>query len=262
MTGKYALITGATFGIGYELAKLFASDGHNLILIARNKKRLDEISVGLSDKYKIHIITIEKDLSVPNSANDVFEQISRENIHVEYLVNNAGFGLHGNFSETDLNIELEMIQLNITSLVQLTKLFLPKMIANKSGRIMNVASTAAFQPGPFMSIYYATKAFVLSFSETLDCELKGSGVISSAFCPGPTKTDFLSRAGMESTFIIKSKIIGLMSAEKAAKIGYKGFMKGKRLIIPGILNRMGVLSVKLAPRKLITSVIRILKSKS
>jgi len=260
MTSKYALITGATFGIGYELVKLFASDRHNLILIARNKTRLNELSIELNEKYKIEIITIEKDLSILDSAKEVFEQINQKNLPVEFLVNNAGFGLRGKFCENDLKTELEMIQLNITSLVQLTKLFLPKMIENKGGKIMNVASTAAFQSGPFMSIYYASKAFVLSFSESLDSELKGTGVTSTAFCPGPTKTKFFTRAEMENITLVKNKIIAPMTAEKAARIGYKGMMKGKRIVIPGLMNHIGVLSVKFVPRKIVTSIIRLINS--
>jgi short-subunit dehydrogenase len=257
---KYTLITGATFGIGYEFAKLFASEGFNLILVARNKNRLSAISKELFEKYKIDVQTIEKDLSHLNSAEEVFEEVNKKNLEVEILVNNAGFGNHGKFWETDLKTELEMIQLNITSLIQITKLFLPKMIENKHGRILNVASTAAFQPGPFMNIYYATKAFVLSFSEALNSELKGTGVTSTVLCPGPTKTEFFARAGMEDTVLVKTKIISKMPAEKAAKIGYKGLMKGKRIVIPGIPNRIGVLFVKLFPRKLIISVVRLLKS--
>lgn len=259
---KYALITGATFGIGYELAKLFAADGYNLILIARNKNRLTEISKELRDKHNIDVRIIENDLSLANSAKEVFEEINQKNIRIEFLVNNAGFGNHGKFWETELKTETDMIQLNITSLVELTKLFLPKMIASKSGRILNVASTAAFQPGPFMNIYYATKAFVLSFSEALNSELNGTSVTVTTFCPGPTKTEFQSRAKINNTRLVKTRIMGFMSAEKVARIGYKGLMKGKRLVIPGLLNRIGVATVKLAPRRLTTSVIRLLNNTS
>lgn len=260
IVNKYALITGATFGIGYELAKLFAADGHNLILVARNKNRLSEISKELIDKHNIYVRIIEKDLSLPNSAKEVFEEINQENLEVECLVNNAGFGNHGKFWETDLKTELDMIQLNITSLVQLTKLFLPKMIANRNGKILNVASTAAFQPGPFMNIYYATKAFVLSFSEALASELKGTGVSATTLCPGPTKTEFQSRAEINNTRLVKTRIMSFMSSEKVAKIGYNGLMNGKRLVIPGLLNRIGVTGVKFAPRILTTSVIRLLNN--
>lgn len=257
---KYALITGATFGIGYELATLFAADRHNLILVARNKNRLSEISKELIDKHNIDVRIIEKDLSLPNSAKEVFQEVNKKNLEVEFLINNAGFGNQGKFWETNLNTEIDMIQLNITSLVHLTKLFLPKMIENRRGKILNVASTAAFQPGPFMNIYYATKAFVLSFSEALDSELNGTGVTSTTLCPGPTKTEFQSRAEINNTRLVKTKIMGFMSAEKVAQIGYNGLIKGKRLVIPGLLNRVGVMGVRFAPRKLITCVIRLLNN--
>lgn len=257
---KYALITGATFGIGYKLAKLFAADKYNLILVARNKKRLEQISNELTDKYNINVRTIEKDLAILNSAQEVFEEINQENLEVECLVNNAGFGNHGKFWETDLKTELDMIQLNITSLVHLTKLFLPKMIENRRGKILNVASTAAFQPGPFMNIYYATKVFVLSFSEALASELKGTGVSATTLCPGPTKTEFQSRAEINNTRLVKTRIMSFMSSEKVAKIGYNGLMNGKRLVIPGLMNRIGVISVKFLPRRLTMSVIRFLNN--
>ncbi len=252
---KTALITGATFGIGYELAKIFARDNFNLILVARNLEKLNQIKSELS-KHEILIHTIQKDLTSPNSPVELYNEVKQNNFQVDILINNAGFGLLGPFVELDLKSQLDMIQLNITSLVHLTHLFLPEMIHRKNGKIMNVASTAAFQPGPNMAIYYATKAFVLSFSEALNAELKGTGVSVSALCPGPTKTEFQKRARMENINLERTKLIPYMSAEKVARIGYTGLMKGNRVIIPGLMNKTGVILVKFFPKSIILAVLK------
>jgi short-subunit dehydrogenase len=194
---KTALITGASTGIGFEFAKLFAADGYNLVLIARDEQKLREIAGSLPSKFNISVKIYPKDLSVTGDIEKLVRQIREDVGTIEVLVNNAGFGLSGAFVDTDLARELEMIQLNVVSLVIFTKLWAKEMVQRKGGKILNVASTAAFQPGPLMAIYYATKAFVLSFSEALAEELKERGVTITALCPGPTATQFSKRAELE-----------------------------------------------------------------
>lgn len=252
---KYILITGASVGIGYELAKIFAKERYNLILVARNLEKLNEVKEELQNS-EINIVSIKKDLSKPESVQELFNEINENNYEVEILINNAGFGLLGSFYELDLKTQLEMIQVNITSLVYLTHLILPKMIERKSGKIMNVASTAAFQPGPHMAIYYATKAFVLSFSEALHEELNSKGITVTALCPGPTKTEFQKRAKMENINLERAKLLPYMSAYEVARIGYEGLMKGKRVVIPGLLNKFGTKIVRLVPQALVLNVIK------
>lgn len=252
---KTVLITGASFGIGYELAKIFAKEKYNLILVARNLEKLNQIKDELQNP-DIQIFTIQKDLSYPNSPKELFDEINKKGLEIDILINNAGFGLLGSFVELDLQTQLDMIQLNITSLVHLTYLVLPQMIAKNSGKIMNVASTAAFQPGPNMAVYYATKAFVLSFSEALYAELKSKGITVTALCPGPTRTEFQKRARMENINLERSKLIPYMSAEKVAQIGYDGLMKGKRVVIPGLLNKTGTKLVKIFPKSFVLAVLK------
>lgn len=177
---------------------------------------------------------------------------------MDVLVNNAGFGTYGAFAETDLGTELEMLQLNIATLTHLTKLFLEKMLAEGNGKILNVASTAAFQPGPLMAVYYASKAYVLSFSEALANELRGTGVSVTALCPGPTRTGFQRRAGMGASRLFDW---GVMDAPTVATIGYRGLMRERPLIIPGLKNKLLGFSVRLAPRRLVPAVVRVLQSK-
>ncbi len=253
---KTALITGATTGIGLELAKQFAKNKYDLIIVARDQNKLNEIAENLKQQFNVAVLSISKDLSRLESAKEIYAEVKNKYHNIDVLVNNAGFGSYGSFVETDLNNELEMIQLNIMSLVILSKLFLKDMIQNNSGKLMNVASTAAFQPGPFMVIYYATKAFVLSFSEGVSEELNKSNVTLTVLCPGPTNTDFQRRAGNENTKLVTKKLAGMMSAEQVAKIGFEGLMKGKRILIPGLLNKLLVHSVRFVPRNLVTKVIK------
>lgn len=197
-TGKgTALITGASSGIGYELARLFARKGHGLVLVARNQETLRELAEKLEREHGIRAIVVSKDLSLPSTPEEIFRELAEKSISVDILVNNAGFGTRGMFSNADTDSQLKMIQVNTTALTHLTRLFLERMSRPRKGRILNVASTAAFQPGPLMAVYYATKAYVLSFSEALASELHGSGVTVTALCPGPTRTEFERRAGME-----------------------------------------------------------------
>ena len=254
-----ALITGASTGIGYELSKCFAADHHNLILVARQEPRLQQVAEELTKQFGITGKVVVADLTQSDAPQRIMDAVHKDSLQVDYLVNNAGFGLGGKFAETDLTVELGMMQVNMTALVALTKLFLPGMIARKSGKIMNVASTAAFQPGPLMAVYYATKSFVLSFSEAIANELKGTGVTVTALCPGPTASEFQQRAQIQNTRLVKNKLMGMMTSEQVAKIGYQGFMQGKRLIIPGLLNKIGVHSTRMTPRAITAQVARMLQ---
>jgi uncharacterized protein len=251
---KTALITGASTGIGFEFAKLLAADGYNLVLIARDEQKLREIAASLPSKFNISVKIYSKDLSVTSDIENLIRQIREDAGTIEVLVNNAGFGLSGAFVDTDLARELEMIQLNVVSLVIFTKLLAKEMVQGKGGKILNVASTAAFQPGPLMAIYYATKAFVLSFSEALGEELKESGVTVTALCPGPTATQFSKRAELEQSRLFKGAIIPVLDAATVAKIGYDGLSKGQRVVIPGLINKIGAFSVRFTPRKLVAQI--------
>ncbi|MBV7507850.1 SDR family oxidoreductase [Bacillus sp. sid0103] len=238
---KTALITGATSGLGYEFVKLFANDGYNLVLVARNEKKLEEIQ---QSYINIEVTIIPKDLSVHGAAKEVFEEMESRGIDIDVLVNNAGFGLMGKFDELDIQKQLNMIQLNVSALTELTYYCLQKMKQRNSGRILNVASTAAFQPGPLMAVYYATKAFVLSFSEALVEELAGSSITVTTLCPGATKTNFGSVASVEGTKMFSRA----MASDLVAKSGYEALMRGKRVIITGGLNKSGALAAKFMPR--------------
>ena len=248
---KTALVTGASTGIGFEFTKLLAADGYNLVLIARDEQKLREIAASLSTKFNVSVKIYPKNLSVTSDTEELVRRIREEVGPIEILVNNAGFGLSGAFVDTDLERELEMIQLNVVSLVIFTKLLAKEMAKRKSGKILNVASTAAFQPGPLMAIYYATKAFVLSFSEALAEELKESGITVTALCPGPTATQFSKRAELEKSRLFKGGIVPVLDPLTVAKIGYEGLTKGQRIVIPGLINKIGVFSVRVTPRKLV-----------
>lgn len=240
---KTVVITGATSGLGYEFVKLFASDGYNLVLIARNEERLKEIKQSFTN---VEITILPKDLGIPGAAREILEEVEKRNLNIDILVNNAGFGLMGKFEELDIQKQLNMIQLNITALTELTYYCLQKMKQNNIGRILNVASTAAFQPGPQMAVYYATKAYVLSFSEALVEELSGSSITVTTLCPGPTKTNFGAVANVEGTKMFSKA----MPADAVAKEGYKALMNGKRVIVTGGMNKAGALGAKFMPRSL------------
>jgi short-subunit dehydrogenase len=249
-----ALITGASGGIGYELAKLFARDRHGLVLVARGSDKLNQVAAELQGQFEVTVKTVALDLAAPTAAKSLFDQLQRERVAVDVLVNNAGFGAFGDFASMPEEEIVGQIELNITALTHLTRLFLPPMLARRSGKIMNVASTAAFQPGPLMAVYYATKAYVLSFSEAVANEVAGSGVVVSCFCPGATDTGFAKRAGMESSRIFKK--LGAMNVEAVARDGYRGLMAGRTVVISGVQNWLVAKSVRFAPRKLVTAVSR------
>jgi short-subunit dehydrogenase len=249
-----ALITGASGGIGYELAKLFASDRYDLVLVARSTEKLNQVAAELQRQFGIKVKAVALDLAAPPATKFLFDQLQREAITVDALVNNAGFGAFGNFAEMSEGEILGQIHLNIAALTHLTRLFLPHMLARRSGKIMNVASTAAFQPGPLMAVYYATKAYVLSLSEALANEVEGSGVVISCFCPGATDTDFAKRAGIENSRVFKK--FAVMDVETVARDGYRGLMAGRTLVISGAQNWLTANSVRFAPRKLVTAISR------
>ncbi|MFN5214600.1 MAG: SDR family NAD(P)-dependent oxidoreductase [Bacteroidota bacterium] len=255
-----ALITGASNGIGLELAKVHASKGGNLVLVARNKAKLDELKAELERQYKITVYTIGKDLSLPHAAQEVYDEIKSQQIQIDYLVNNAGFGDFGMFVETDWNKELQMINLNITTLTHFTKLYVRDMVKRGSGKILNVASTAAFQSGPTMAVYYATKAYVLSFSEALDNEVSNKGVSVTTLCPGPTESGFQAAAAMEESNLVKGK--KLPSSREVAEYGYASMMKGKTVAIHGMMNYLMANSVRFLPRALVVKVTRMIQDKA
>lgn len=252
-----ALITGASGGIGYELAKIFAKEKWNLILVARTSDRLREIQQNLSKDFGIKVTVLVKDLAQPNAAEEVYREVQKQSLAVDVLVNNAGFGAYGPFSQIGLKVQMEMIALNITTLTHLARLFLPEMIRRKRGRILNVASTAAFQPGPLMAVYYATKAYVLSFSEALASELRNSGVTVTCLCPGFTESEFQKHANLKETALMK---IGKMNAGTVARIGYRGLMQGKSLVIAGRRNHLLAFAARLGPRKLVTWIVHTLQA--
>ena len=253
---RTALITGSSGGIGYEFARIHAEHGDNLVLVARNKCRLDELKGILEKEYGIVVYTIEKDLSGADAAREVFDETEGKGLLVDYLINNAGFGDIALFAACDWNKQERMINLNITALTHLTRLFLPGMIDRGFGRILNMASTAAFQPGPTMSVYFATKAFVLSFSEAVNEEVRKMGVSVTALCPGSTESGFHAAALGEDRAVRERS---LPSARKIAEYGYKAMMKGKAVAVPGFKNSFMAASVRFMPRSLVVRAARMIQ---
>lgn len=255
-----ALITGASNGIGLELAKIHASKGGDLVLVARNKARLEELKFELENRYKVNVHTIGKDLSAINAAKEVYDETMQHKLRIDYLINNAGFGDFGMFTETDWNKELQMINLNITTLTHFTKLYLQDMVKRKSGKIMNVASTAAFQSGPTMAVYFATKAYVLSFSEAVDNEVRNQGVSITTLCPGATESGFQAAAAMEESNLVKGK--KLPSSKEVAEYGYRAMMQGQTVAIHGMMNWILANSVRFIPRAWVVKITRKLQDKA
>jgi len=254
-----ALITGASGGIGYELAKLFAKDHYNLVLVARSGPKLEQFADELQRQFGISAKPIALDLGTQPAPQFLFDQLQREGVALDILVNNAGYGRYGEFAQMPLEECLGQIQLNIMALTALTKLFVGPMRERRSGRIMNVASTAGFQPGPLMAVYYATKAYVISFSEALANELRGSGVMVTCLCPGATETGFAKEAGNDRSRLFAQ--LRPMDAKTVARSGYRGLMKGKTLVIPGVRNWLTAESVRFAPRKMVTALSRWISEK-
>ena len=252
-TTSTALITGASGGIGYALAKLFARDGNDLVLVARSHTKLSELAAQLETAHGIRATVVVAELAQATGPGEVYAATEKAGISVDILVNNAGAGQFGFYKDTDAVEEQRQIQLNVNSLTELTKLYVRPMIARKHGRVLNVASTAAFQPGPLMAVYYATKAYVLSFSSALSNELQGTGVTVTCLCPGPTTTEFHKRAAMDSSKIMKAPF---MDADAVAAIGYRAMLKGKPTVIAGKVNWLVAQSTRFAPRMWTAAVAR------
>ncbi|WP_298737756.1 SDR family oxidoreductase [uncultured Chitinophaga sp.] len=236
---KYAVITGATSGIGYELAKLFAADSYNLILVARSEERLQQVTDRLKQQYSVEITPIPRDLFIPGAAKEVYEQVKALNITVDVLVNDAGQGEWGPFVETTLERDIDIIQLNIISLLTLTKLFLQDMIVRNEGKILQVGSEAGTTPMPLLSVYAATKAFVISFSAALTEELRDKNITVTVLLPGATDTDFFHKAHQDQAVVYRDK--ELASPEDVAKDGYEALMKGESKVISGARTKMHVM---------------------
>ncbi|WP_338626961.1 SDR family oxidoreductase [Clostridium baratii] len=249
---SYTLITGGTKGIGLELARLFAKDKNNLIIVARKEEELKRVKEELQKEYGVDVETLSLDLAVDNSVGKLIKFVEEKNLIVDNLINNAGVGSFGYFDEADENKDLNLIDINIVALTKLIKYFLPKMKSKKHGGILNVASTAAFVGGPKMSTYYSSKAYVLTLSEALYEEGKEFGVNVCCLCPGPVKTDFQESAGIVKSEKAKKY---LMDAKDVAKEGYEGFKKGKAIIIPGFKNKIMIIATKIAPRSIIRKII-------
>lgn len=248
-----ALVTGASGGIGYELARRFAQDKYNLVLVARGESKLAGIKADFEKRYGVDVRVIAKDLSVASAPEEIFRELEDASVQIDVLVNNAGFTVFGPFVETSLEDELQLLQVNIVALTHLTKLFLPGMVSRESGKVLNVASTAAFQPGPLMSIYYASKAYVLLFSEGIATELEGTGVTVTALCPGPTETGFQERGKLEASRLVAGRKI--MDARTVARAGYRALMKGQAVIIPGASNIIFAEATRFMPRSLVRKII-------
>jgi len=255
---KVALITGASSGIGKELAKIHAARGGDLIIVARRLNKLNELKNELESKFKINVKTIEKDLTKPSASKEIFEELKKENIQIEYLINNAGFGGQGKFHERKWEEDLSMIQLNIVALTELCRLFLPEFISRNSGRILNVSSTASLMPGPLQAVYFATKAYVTSFSDALTEELKNTKVSVTSLLPGATDTEFAKSAKMESAKLFANSF----SAYDVAYSGYEGMLKGQMNVVAGlsIAQRVGMHLIPFAPKKVVMKQIYKLQS--
>jgi short-subunit dehydrogenase len=244
---KTALITGASSGIGREFAKLFAKDGYDLVLVARGREGLEHVKQLIEEHHhKVNVQIFDHDLSKIENIDSIYHALREQKRHIDVLVNNAGFGDFGNFYQTPWSREHQMMEVNMIAVVYLTKRFLPRMVSQGEGKILNVASTAAFQPGPKMAVYYATKTFVLNFSEAIADELRNTGVTVTTLCPGPTATHFQSVAGIHNTRLIRNKV--LPSPADVALFGYKAMMKGKRVAIYGWLNKLFIFAERFLPR--------------
>jgi short-subunit dehydrogenase len=249
-----ALVTGASSGIGYELTRILAREGHDLALVARTEGVLERLAADVRTDFGVRVEIVAADLADAKSPDIIWERLRSLGFRVDVLVNNAGFGSLGSFAASDTGTQLDMVQVNVAAVAHLTRLVLPDMLERGEGRILNVASTAAFQPGPGMAVYFATKAFVLSFSEALAEELYDAGVTVTALCPGPTPTGFQKRASMEKAPLGGRLVMGDPAA--VARAGYGGMVEGKRIVVPGIMNRIGAFLPRIVPRRVTTSVVR------
>jgi short-subunit dehydrogenase len=246
-----ALITGASAGLGLDFAKLFAADKHDVVLVARREDRLRSLAAELVKEHRVNAHVIAVDLQQPDAVEAIVASVAELGVEIDFLVNNAGYGYVTTFAEGDVAKQLGMLHVNITALTALTRAFLPQMIARGRGRILNIGSTAGFQPGPYMAVYYATKAYVNSFTEALACELDGTGVTATVSCPGATLTEFASVAGND-----KSRLFALhaMPGEVVARQAYAAMHAGRRMIVHGLTNKLQVFSIRLGPRPLVNAI--------
>jgi len=242
---RTALITGASSGIGKELTALFAQDGYNVVLVSRREAVLQAMAQEFAARYGISALVLAEDLRHAGAPVEIYDALAAQSVTIDVLVNNAGIGVFGAFHETEAEGDLDLLRVNLQATVHLTKLFLPDMVARNSGRILNLSSTAAFQPGPMMSVYYASKAFLFSWSEALRDELRGTGVSVTVLCPGPTPTGFQARAGIGHLRIQRGAVLPLTSAERVARDGYRGLMSGKQYVIPGVVNSIAARAARL-----------------
>lgn len=261
MSKKTVLITGASGGIGRDFAELFARNGYDLIIVARSADRLQALANDLGDRYATAVVVIAQDLATPTAAHALFDAVTAQGLQVDELVNNAGFADYGEFVKSDLAKQEAMMQLNMGTLTSLTRLFLPQMVARRYGRVLNLASTAAFMPGPLMAVYYATKAYVLSFSEALASELEGTGVTVTVLCPGPTQTDFQARAEMGESKLVQNRD-GMMASMAVAEQGFDALQAGKTLTIPGAMNRVQAMMPRFLPRRMVPGIVRSAQSRT
>jgi uncharacterized protein len=250
MNKPYALITGASGGIGEELARQMASR-YSLILVARSADKLNTLAQELGGAQ-----TIALDLSAPDAAHKLYAELEQRGLEVEVLVNNAGFADFGEFAQAESAKLEQMIFLNIGTLTMLTRVLLPKMLAKKRGQVVNIASTAAFMPGPLMAVYYASKAYVLSLGEALDEELKGTGVGVTTICPGPVATGFQDRAAMHDSKLLKNPINPMMTVQEVAKETIQAFESKQRMVIPGLMNKLLALTPRLMPRAFVPTMVK------
>lgn len=253
MKNKTALITGASSGIGKELAIIHAKNGGNLVIVARRSEALNILKKDLEEKYKIQVYCITKDLSESNAPEEIYEEIKNNGINIDFLINNAGFGGRGLFYERQMQLDLDMIQVNILALTKLTRLFLPDFVAKNSGKILNMSSTAALMPGPLQAVYYASKAYVLSFSNAISEELKNTNITVTALLPGATETEFSKTADMSKTALFKNS--NLASPTTIALDGYNAMLKGNLEIISGLsfFNKLLFSFMKFMPKKMVLS---------
>jgi short-subunit dehydrogenase len=248
-----AVVTGASAGIGLAIARVLARRQYDLVLVARREPELRHVARLLEEAHGNRARVLPLDLADPGSAAALHRAVRDLGITVDLLVNNAGFGLRGRFDTSDMEVDARMIQVNVAALVALTRAFLPGMIERRSGCVLNVASIASFVPGPYMSVYYATKAFVLSFSEAIAEELRDSGVHVSALCPGPTPTEFQAVAGIRASRVTR---LGVLSPEAVAEAGVAGALAGRRVVIPGARNALVPWAARLLPRRVMTRLVR------
>jgi short-subunit dehydrogenase len=250
---RWALVTGASRGIGLELSRLAAKDGYHLVLVARSGDELEAHAAEFRRRFAVEVLTLPLDLATRTAADAVAEFLASRSIIPDLLINNAGIGAYGLHREIALAAEQEVLDLNIVTLTRLTKRTLPGMLARGSGRILNVASVAAFYPGPYLAVYYASKAYVLSYSEAIAYELAGTGVTVTALCPGPTRSGFQARAALRAARIVNGSHVPMATAESVAAAGYRAMLAGRRVVIPGVINRLAVWAARFVPRRVMTA---------